>query len=120
MQSAPQEKLQLDNPFRKERTMSDFVIGAGRYLLITGGSLTLIFVYVLLCGAVSKRWPKLGFALLGVVGAGFVTLFSFAGMTVIGVTNGTGWTVLVPIYVVVLICWVVFAFRQRGTRSQGE
>ena len=93
--------------------MSSFIIGAGRYLLITDGSLTLIFVYVLACGAVSKHSPRLGFALLGVVGAGFFTLFSFLGMTTIGETNGAGWTLLVPIYFVVLICWVVFAFKRK-------
>lgn len=93
--------------------MSEFMIGVGRYLLITGGSLTLIFLYVLVCGAVWKRFPRLGFALLGVVGAGFFTLFSFLGITLIGETNGHGWTILVPIYFVVLICWVVFAFKRK-------
>jgi hypothetical protein len=92
--------------------MSRFIIGAGKYLLITGGSLTFIFIYVLACGAVCKRFPRLGFALLGVVGAGFFTLFSFLGMTTIGVTNGAGWALLVPIYFVVLICWVVLAFKR--------
>jgi Na+/pantothenate symporter len=46
------------------------------------------------------------------VGAGFFTLFSFLGMTTIGVKNGAGWALLVPIYFVVLICWVVLAFKR--------
>ena len=94
--------------------MSDFIIGAGRYLFITGGSLALIFVYMLLCGVVYKRFPRLGMALLGVVGAGFVTLFSFLGFAIMGAGSRPGLILLLLIYTVVLICWVVFAFKYMG------
>ncbi len=56
-------------------------------------------------------------ALFGVVGAAFVTVFSFVGITIIA-QGKKAEVLLVPIYVVVLIGWVVVAFKFSGNRSE--
>jgi hypothetical protein len=98
--------------------MSEWIIGIGRYLLITCGSLTLIFVYCIVCGVIYKRFPRIGLALLGIVVAAFFTFFSFVGITIVGMTNGRGLPLLVPIYAVVLIGWWVFVFKQSDGKSK--
>jgi len=93
--------------------MSDFIIGIGRYLLIVGGAFALLFAYVFFCGFIHKYFPRIGLALLGVVGAGIIAwLLSFEA-TVIGLGGRAQLWLICIAYPVILIGWIFFVFKNK-------
>ena len=88
------------------------MLGIGRFLLVGLGVLAAVIAFLSICGLVYKARPRTGLALAGVVIAAPAS-FLFVGVWAIAYLGPrVGALSMVLAYIVILVAWVVYVFRQ--------
>lgn len=87
----------------------------GRFILFGFATIGAALAYLWICGLVSKKLPRLGTALSGVVIAAVIALFVAVMVTVFTGSSRLGFYLLLPTYAAAFVVWVVYAFSRRQT-----